>query len=188
MEENPWQTLASRKVYDNPWITVREDTVITPAGEPGIYGVVHYKNRALGVIPIDHEGCLYLVGQYRYPLGVYSWEIPEGGGKLDRDPLSEIQRELAEETGLTARRWRLLLRMHLSNSVSDEEALIYLAWDLQPGPPRPEGTEKLQIWRLPFWEAIERLHAGQFTDSLTVAGLLYVETLLHRKALTLPPT
>ncbi|GIV24994.1 MAG: hypothetical protein KatS3mg026_0686 [Bacteroidia bacterium] len=188
MEKNPWQTLSSRQVYDNPWIAVREDQVLTPAGQPGIYGVVHYKHRALGVIPIDEEGHTYLVGQYRYPLQAYSWEIPEGGGKLDRDPLSEIQRELAEETGLIARRWRLLLRMHLSNSVSDEEALLYLAWDLRRGTPHPEGTEQLRLWRLPLHEAIERLHAGQFTDSLTVAGLLYVETLLHRKALTLPPT
>ncbi|MCS7153383.1 MAG: NUDIX hydrolase [Bacteroidia bacterium] len=186
--ENPWQTLSSRLIYENPWIALREDKVIDPSGKPGIYGVIHYKNLALGVIPIDAEGFTYLVGQYRYPLGQYSWEIPEGGGRLDRDPLTEIQRELLEETGLTARCWQLLLRMHLSNSVSDELALIYLAWDLSVGIARPESTEKLQVLRLPLMEAIEWVHRGKITDSLSVAGLLYVESLLARKALTLPPT
>ncbi|MCX7606696.1 MAG: NUDIX hydrolase [Bacteroidia bacterium] len=185
--ENPWKTLSSRAIYENPWIALREDTVITPAGTPGIYGVVHYKNLALGVIPIDSEGYTYLVGQYRYPLRQYSWEIPEGGGKLGQDPLSEIQRELLEETGLIATHWQFLLRMHLSNSVSDEEALIYLAWGLRKGTARPEPTEQLRLWRLPLFEAIEKVHSGAITDSLTVAGLLRVECLLHRKALTLPP-
>ncbi len=184
--ENPWQTLSSRLIYDNPWITVREDQVIDPSGKPGIYGVVHYKNLALGAIPIDEEGYTYLVGQYRYPLNLYSWEIPEGGGKIGVDPLAEIQRELWEETGLRARCWKLLLRMHLSNSVSDELALIYLAWGLEPGKAQPESTERLSHLRLPLYEAIEWVHAGKITDSLSVAGLLYVENLLHRKALTLP--
>jgi 8-oxo-dGTP pyrophosphatase MutT (NUDIX family) len=187
MIENPWQVLGTRPIYENPWIAVREDSVITPAGEPGIYGVVHYKNLALGAIPIDEEGYTYLVGQYRYPLGIYSWEIPEGGGKLGEDPLAEIQRELAEETGLQAHYWKPLLRMHLSNSVSDEEARVFLAWGLRQGTPQPESTESLRVWRLPLWEAIERVHAGEITDSLSVAGLLRVECLLHRKALTLPP-
>lgn len=186
--ENPWQTLSSQLIYENPWIALREDKVIDPSGKSGIYGVIHYKNLALGVIPIDEEGFTYLVGQYRYPLGQYSWEIPEGGGRLDKDPLTEIQRELLEETGLTARCWQLLLRMHLSNSVSDELALIYLAWDLSAGIARPESTEKLQVLRLPLMDAIEWVHTGKITDSLSVAGLLYVESLLYRKALTLPPT
>ncbi|MCS6790704.1 MAG: NUDIX hydrolase [Bacteroidia bacterium] len=182
----PWQVLSSRPVYDNPWIAVREDSVINPSGHPGIYGVVHFKNRALGVIPIDAEGYTYLVGQYRYPLDLYSWEIPEGGGKLSADPLSEIQRELLEETGLEARQWKLLLRMHLSNSVSDEEALVYLAWDLVQQKPMPEPTELLQVRRLPLSAAIRMVHEGIITDSLSVAGFLYIENLLHRKALTLP--
>ncbi|MCS6895577.1 MAG: NUDIX hydrolase [Bacteroidia bacterium] len=185
---NPWHTLSSKWIYDNPWIALREDQVITPSGQPGIYGVIHYKNLALGVIPVDEKGYTYLVGQYRYPLGEYSWEIPEGGGKLDKDPLEEIQRELREETGLTAKEWRLLLRMHLSNSVSDELALIYLAWNLDMGEAQPEPTEALRCLRLPLLEAIEWVHKGKITDSLSVAGLLYVENLLHRKALTLPLT
>ncbi|MCS7189568.1 MAG: NUDIX hydrolase [Bacteroidia bacterium] len=186
-EENPWKTLATRAVYENPWIALREDKVITPGGKEGIYGVIHYKHIALGAIPIDEEGYTYLVGQYRYPLQQYSWEIPEGGGKLGCDPLQEIQRELLEETGLLARHWQLLLRMHLSNSVSDEEALVYLAWGLSQQPPNPDHTEKLRIWRLPLIEAIELVHAGKITDSLSVAALLRMECLLHRKALTLPP-
>ncbi|MCS7298229.1 MAG: NUDIX hydrolase [Bacteroidia bacterium] len=184
--ENPWRTLSTRLVYENPWITVREDEVIDPGGQPGIYGVIHYKNLALGVIPIDAEGYTYLVGQYRYPLGLYSWEIPEGGGAITKDPLSEIQRELLEETGLTALNWKLLLRMHLSNSVSDETALLYLAWNLQQAAARPDSNEALEQLRLPLAEAIEWVHAGKITDSLSVAGLLYVESLLHRKALILP--
>lgn len=186
--ENPWRVLSTRPVYENPWITVREDQVIDPGGKPGIYGVIHYKHLALGAIPIDDEGYTYLVGQYRYPLGMYSWEIPEGGGKLDKDPLSEIQRELLEETGLRARCWRLLLRMHLSNSVSDELALIYLAWQLEAGVASPDTTEMLKVLRLPLSEAISWVHAGKITDSLSVAGLLYVENLLHKNALTLPLT
>ncbi|MEN3040505.1 MAG: NUDIX hydrolase [Bacteroidia bacterium] len=186
--ENPWRTLSSRLVYDNPWITLREDQVVNPSGQLGIYGVVHYKHLALGVIPVDEAGYTYLVGQYRYPLGAYSWEIPEGGGKLNKDPLEEIQRELQEETGLTARCWRLLLRIHLSNSVSDELALIYLAWGLEAGTAQPDPTEALRCLRLPLSEAIEWVHEGKITDSLSVAGLLYVENLLHKKALTLPLT
>lgn len=185
--KNPWKVLASRVVYENPWILVREDSVIHPSGQPGIYGVIHYKHRALGVIPVDAEGYTYLVGQYRYPLEAYSWEIPEGGGKLTEDPIKEIQRELLEETGLSARYWQLILRMHLSNSVSDEEALVYLAWELSVGEAQPDPSEALQVKRLPLLEAIEMVHRGEITDSLSVAGLLRVECLLHRKALTLPP-
>ena len=187
MEPNPWKTLSTRPIYENPWIALREDSVLTPSGTPGIYGVVHYKHLALGAIPIDAEGCTYLVGQYRYPLSAYSWEIPEGGGKLGQDPLAEIQRELLEETGLVAAHWQLLLKMHLSNSVSDEVAYVYLAWGLEQRAAQPDPTEKLRLLRLPVWEAIEKVHAGEITDSLSVAGLLRLECLLHRKALTLPP-
>ncbi|MCX8112505.1 MAG: NUDIX hydrolase [Bacteroidia bacterium] len=186
-KDNPWQTLSSRLIYENPWIALRENQIIDPSGRPGIYGVIHYKNLALGAIPIDNEGYTYLVGQYRYPLSEYSWEIPEGGGKIGADPLAEIQRELSEETGLKAHHWKLLLRMHLSNSVSDELALIYLAWGLETGEAHPESTEALDLLRLPLREAIHWVHTGRITDSLSVAGLLYVESLLHRKELTLPP-
>ncbi len=171
-EANPWTTLAAREIYDNPWIRVTEHDVLNPAGRPGIYGVVKFKNRAIGIIPVDDEGYTWLVGQYRFPLGAYSWEIPEGGGPLDEDPLTAARRELAEETGLTAARWELLLEMHLSNSVSDEHALIYLARDLTPGPADPDETEQLTVRRLPLDEAVEMVLRGEITDAMSVAGLL----------------
>lgn len=169
---NPWRTLASRVVYDNPWIRVREDDVIRPDGEPGIYGVVHYKNRAIGVLPIDDEGCTYLVGQYRYTLDSYSWEIPEGGGAQDEDPLEAAKRELREETGLEARVWRPLATAHLSNSVGDEAAIIFLATDLVQGEAEPEGTEKLELMRVKFDEALRMALDGEITDSMSVIAIL----------------
>ncbi len=169
---NPWQTLKSQTVYDNSWITVQHDEVIRPDGAPGIYGMVHFKNRAIGVLPIDDEGHTYLVGQYRYTLDEYSWEIPEGGCPVGEDPLRAAQRELKEETGLSARHWQLLGRAHLSNSVSDEEALYYLATDLVQGDAEPEGTEKLQLRRVPFAEALQMALAGEITDALSVLALV----------------
>src|SRR5437773_2686581 len=117
---NPWTTLSRRPVYENAWIAVREDQVIRPDGAPGIYGVVHYKNVAIGVLPIDEQGRVWLVGQYRYTLGVYSWEIPEGGGAPGESREETARRELREETGLAAGRLEFLVHAHLSNSVSDE--------------------------------------------------------------------
>jgi 8-oxo-dGTP pyrophosphatase MutT (NUDIX family) len=169
---NPWRTLKTRVVYDNPWIRVREDDVIRPDGEPGIYGVVHYKNRAIGILPIDDEGYTWLVGQYRYTLDSYSWEIPEGGGAEGEDPLEAAKRELREETGLDARTWRTLARAHLSNSVSDEAAIIFLATDLIPGEAEPEGTEKLELMRVRFDEALRMVIDGEITDSMSVIAIL----------------
>jgi 8-oxo-dGTP pyrophosphatase MutT (NUDIX family) len=169
---NPWRTLKTRVVYDNPWIRVREDDVIRPDGQPGIYGVVHYKNRAIGVLPIDDEGYTWLVGQYRYTLDSYSWEIPEGGGAEGEDPLEAAKRELREETGLEARSWRTLATAHLSNSVSDEDAIIFLATDLIPGEAEPEGTEKLELMRVKFDEALRMALDGEITDSMSVIAIL----------------
>jgi 8-oxo-dGTP pyrophosphatase MutT (NUDIX family) len=134
--------------------------------------VTHFKNRAIGVLPIDDEGCTYLVGQYRYTLNQYSWEIPEGGCPIEEDPLVAAQRELKEETGLTARHLQLLGRTHLSNSVTDEEALYYLATGLSQGSAEPEGTEKLRLRRVPFAEALRMALAGEITDALSVVTLL----------------
>ncbi len=168
---NPWTTLASRAVYDNPWIRVSEFDVINPSGGRGIYGVVHFKHLAIGAIPYE-SGEVWLVGQYRYPLRRYSWEIPEGGGKLFHDPLESAQRELREETGFVARRWDKILTMHLSNSVSDEEAHIFLARELVAGPAAPEETEALAMRKTSLKQALQLIAKGQITDSLTVAGLL----------------
>jgi 8-oxo-dGTP pyrophosphatase MutT (NUDIX family) len=142
-EKNPWTTLSSELKYDNPWIAVTEHQVLTPAQSPGIYGTVHFKNIAIGIVPIDANGFTWLVGQYRYPLKAYSWEIPEGGGKLHEPPLQSAKRELKEETGLEAGHWEQILEMHLSNSATDERAVVYLATDLSEGPSCPEETEDL---------------------------------------------
>jgi 8-oxo-dGTP pyrophosphatase MutT (NUDIX family) len=174
---NPWKRLQRRLVYQNPWIWVWEDQVLRPDGQPGIYGVVHFRNRAIGVVALDDRDQVLLVGQYRYPLGQYSWEIPEGGGPLDEEPLTAAQRELLEETGFTAGQWREVLRAHLSNSVSDEEAVCFLATDLRPGTAQPEGTEQLQLRWVPFAEALRMTADGRITDSLSVLGLQRVALL-----------
>jgi 8-oxo-dGTP pyrophosphatase MutT (NUDIX family) len=169
---NPWTTLSGRVVYDNPWISVREDQVIRPDGHPGIYGVVHFKNRAIGVLPVEEDGSIWLVGQHRYPLDAYSWEIPEGGGPIGEPPEATARRELAEETGLSADRLELMGTLHLSNSVSDEYGLIYRATGLTPGESDPEGTERLHLRRIPWPEARAMLDRGEITDSISVVALL----------------
>lgn len=168
---NPWRTLKRQEVYDNPWINVRHDDVIRPDGLPGIYGMVHFKNRAIGILPIDEDGYTWLVGQYRYTLDEYSWEIPEGGCPVDEDPLAAAQRELLEETGLRAEHWQLLGKAHLSNSVSDELAFFYVATGLTQGEAQPEGTEKLLVRRVAFPEALRMVQAGEITDALSVLTL-----------------
>ena len=175
--KNPWKRLSRRVTYQNPWIRVDEDQVLRPDGRPGIYGVVHFMNRAIGVVALDDRDRVLLVGQYRYPLDEYSWEIPEGGGSLEEDPLAAAQRELLEETGFTAACWQPILRSHLSNSVTDEEALAYLACELTPGKAEPEGTEQLQVKWLPFAEALRMVAAGEITDALSVLALQRVALL-----------
>lgn len=169
---NPWTILLTKPIYENPWVRVVEHDVLNPKGKPGIYGVVHIRHIATGVIPIDADGCTTLVGQYRFPLKQYSWEIPEGGGKPDVPPLESAQRELLEETGLTARRWHPLLTMHLSNSITDEVAHTFLAWELEQGMAEPEDTEELALRRVPFAEAYAMAMRGEITDSMAVASLL----------------
>jgi len=170
---NPWRTLTSRLVYENPWIKVREDEVRRPDGASGIYGVVHFKNKAIGVIPVDAQGNIYLVGQYRYTLHRYSWEIPEGGCPEGEDPLAAAQRELREETGFEAQHWRLLGTAHLSNSVSDEEAFYYLATELVQHGAQPEGTEVLECLCLPFETALQMILRGEITDALSVMAIMH---------------
>ena len=163
--------MSRRVAYENPWITVWHDDVLRPDGRPGIYGVVHYRNRAVGVVAIDEQDRVLLVGQYRYTLDLYSWEIPEGGAAPDEEPLAAAQRELLEETGCSAAHWQELLRAHLSNSVSDEEAIVYLAHGLTHGPAQPEGTEQLQVRWLPFAEALRMVQRGAITDAVSVMAL-----------------
>jgi 8-oxo-dGTP pyrophosphatase MutT (NUDIX family) len=172
-DKNPWRTLSSRMVYDNPWIRVREDQVVHPDGRPGIYGVVHYKNIAIGIIPIDAEGHIHLVGQHRYPLNQYSWEIPEGGCPEGEEPLAAAQRELLEETGLQAREWTLLGEAYLSNSVSDEKAMWFLATDLTRSKPSPDGSEVLEARRVSWEDTLRMIEQGEITDALSLVALLH---------------
>ena len=174
-EENPWQISSEKVVYDNPWIGVTEYQVINPSGNPGIYGKVHFKNMAIGVVPLDSEMNTYIVGQYRFVLNQYTWEIPEGGCPLGTDPLESAKRELLEETGLKASKWTEIQRMHLSNSVTDELSIIYLAQDLQQFEPEPEDTEQLIIKKVPFDEVYRMVCDGEITDSVTVAAILKIK-------------
>lgn len=155
-----------------------EYSVINPSGGKGIYGTVHFKNKAIGIVALDDQLYIYLVGQYRFPIEQYSWEIPEGGCPEGVSPLEAAQRELHEETGLKALSWDVLLEMHLSNSVTDEHATVFLAWDLEQGFAMPEETEDLQVKRMPFEEAYEMVEEGIITDSITVAALLKVKMMI----------
>lgn len=170
---NPWTTLDSRLVYENPWIAVREDQVLHPNGDPGIYGVVQFRNKAVGVLPVDDQGRIWLVGQYRYPLQRYSWEIPEGGGSAGESPEDAARRELREETGLTAGRLELISKSHLSNSVSDELGYIYRATELKQGISEPEGSERLQVRLVEWAEVWAMLQDGTITDSMSVIAILH---------------
>lgn len=176
---NPWKTIESNKIYENNWIGLTEHQVINPSGGKGIYGEVHFKNIAIGILPLDNELNTWLVGQYRFPIKAYSWEIPEGGGALSEDPLNGAKRELMEETGLTATEWIEIQRMHLSNSVSDELAIIYVAKGLAQGPSSPEETEQLVIKKLPFNDAYQMVINGEITDSMSVAAILKTKILLQ---------
>ena len=176
MEEtkNPWKVVSRAVVYENQWIRVDHHEVLGPAGGPGVYGTVHFKYHATGVVPIDEKGNVIMVGQYRFPLGAYSWEIPEGGGLMEISPLESAQRELREECGLAAGSWMEILAMDLSNSVTDERSAVFLAWELSETPAQPDETEQLQIARMPFWEAVDRVKRGEIRDSMSAAALLRV--------------
>ncbi len=176
-KKGPWTILSQKDVYENPWIRLTHHEVLTPAQTPGIYGLIHYKNLAIGVVPVDAEFHTYLVGQYRFPLDAYSWEIPEGGGSHGVDPLDSAARELREETGLVARRWRKILEADLSNSVSDERAVAYVAWGLTPGEAEPEATEELALKRVPLAEAFRMVEAGEIRDALSILSLQAVRLL-----------
>lgn len=179
--QNPWKLIGSREVYRNPWIRVREDQVVRPDGKAGIYGVVEFGGWALGVVPVDDEGCTYLVGQYRYTLNEYSWEIPEGGGRKDVSRLDEARRELVEETGITAEEWIDLGRLHLSNSVTDEEGQVFLARRLKFGTASPDGDEDLATRRVPLSEAYEMCMDGRITDAVAIIGITRAVEYLKRE-------
>jgi 8-oxo-dGTP pyrophosphatase MutT (NUDIX family) len=183
LEKNPWTTLSSEMVYESAWIAVTKHDCINPAGNPATYSTVTFKNIAIGIIPLDNDLNTWLVGQWRYPLKQYSWEIVEGGGKLGVNPIESAKRELLEETGLVAQSYTQIIEMHLSNSVSDEYGIIYIAKGISEHQAEPEETEVLQVKKLPFLEAYNMVMNGEITDSLSVAGILKTKILLDQNKL-----
>jgi len=169
-----WKRLESRIAFENDWITVFEERVINPGGGENDYGRVHFKNKAIAIVPLDDAGNTWLVGQDRYTLGIYSWELPMGGAPLGENPLEAAKRELKEETGLTARKWTEVMRLHVSNSVTDEEGFVFIARNLEEGETAFDETEDLKIRKLPLTEAVAMVKRGEITDAMTVASLLSV--------------
>ncbi len=175
---NPWKCKTSKDIYENPWIKVVEDQVVRPNKSEGIYGKVHFKNVAIGIIPLDEEQNTWLVGQYRYTLNSYSWEIPMGGVPLNEKVLDGAKRELKEETGLMANKWTNILKIHTSNSVTDEYGFVYLAEELTQGEMEWDETEELLIKKLPIKTALEMVMKNKITDSLSIAGILKASRIL----------
>lgn len=168
----PWTVTRETPVYDNPWVSVIDHKVIHPNGAPGQYGVIRFKNRAVGVLPVDRDGAVWLVGQHRFPLDAYSWELPEGGAPLAEEPLAAARRELKEETGLSAGQWIELSSFDISNSVTDEAAVCFLAADLAVGDAAPEPSEDLNLRRIFFNDLLHEVLTGRIRDSLTIVMTL----------------
>jgi 8-oxo-dGTP pyrophosphatase MutT (NUDIX family) len=178
-KRGPWTVLSEELKLETPWITVSRHEVVDPGGQEGEYGVIHFKNLAVGVLPLDAENNTWIVGQYRYPLEKYSWEIPEGGGLRHIEPLESAKRELKEETGLVADKWTEILRMDLSNSASDEHAILYLAEGLVQGESEPDSNEELEVRKIPFEDLYQLVLHGEILDSLTVAAVLRVRLMMQ---------
>ncbi len=179
-EKNPWQTKNTATVYESEWIKVRKSEVINPAGNDAIYSVVHFKNLAIGVVPLDEDNNTWLVGQYRYPTNNYSWEICEGGGKHDVEPITSAQKELKEETGIIAQNYTEIMRLHLSNSATDELAIIFVGRDLRFEDAEPEESEQLQVKKMHISEVFEWCMQGKITDAISVAAIFKVKYMLDK--------
>jgi 8-oxo-dGTP pyrophosphatase MutT (NUDIX family) len=182
---NPWTVKRVTRPFENDWFAIDAHDVVRPDGVDGNYSVIRVRRLAVGVLPIDDAGHVHLVGQWRFPLGRYSWEMPEGGAEPSEDALECARRELEEETGLSAQTYQQILEMDLSNSLTDERAVLYLATKLRDGQSNPEAVEVLQRRTAPFAEVLQRVADGRIRDSLTVAAVLRA----HHMAVTkqLPP-
>jgi len=174
-----WQADAPTRLLDNPWFSVDHYVATAPTGAPADYYLQGFKNLAVGALPLHDDGSVTLVGQWRFPFGTYSWEIPEGGAPKHEDPLDGAKRELREEAGLEAAEWRQVLTLQMSNSCSDERAIGYLATGLTPVERAPDETEDLAIVRVPFREALNAAVRGLIEDSITVAMLLRVHHMAY---------
>ena len=174
---NTWKTLSSEEVYESAWISVNKHQVVNPAGNPAVYSVVNFKNLAIGIIPLSADGFTWLVGQWRYPLNAYSWEIPEGGGPLGEAPIETAKRELKEETGIVAKQFEEILQLHLSNSATDEHAYVFLATDLSFEESEPEESEDLQVKKIHIIDAYQMALNGEITDAISVAAIFKVKHL-----------
>lgn len=179
-EQNPWITNNTQEVYESAWIKVTKSDVINPAGKDAVYSVVHFKNLAIGILPIDKDYNTWLVGQFRYPTNEYSWEIPEGGGKMTDAPEITAARELKEETGIVAKNFSKFMVMHLSNSATDEVAHVFLATGLSFEEAEPEESEQLQIKKLHLDEAFKMVIIGEIKDAISVAAILKAKWLRDR--------
>jgi len=168
---NPWITLTKEEIYESAWIKLHKHDVINPAGKPSLYSYVEFKHLAIGIVPLDEDNFTWLVGQYRYPTDNYSWEIIEGGGKMDVDPIESAKRELKEEAGIVAEHYEELLRLHLSNSATDELAIIYIAKGLHFEESEPEESELLQLKKVHISEALAMCLKGEITDAMSVAAI-----------------
>lgn len=179
-ESNPWKKLGTEVKYENDWIRVNEDQVITPAGKTGIYGVVHFKNRAIAIIPLDEDYNTWIVGQFRYSPGTYEWEVPEGGCPDDELPVDTARRELLEEAGLHAKSLELILEMQLSNSATDEVSYTFIAKGLTIADTSHEETEIIRVRKLPFEQLYQMTMRGEIRDGLSVASILKTKILIDQ--------
>jgi 8-oxo-dGTP pyrophosphatase MutT (NUDIX family) len=174
--QNPWSTLSSRVVYRNPWLALREDKVIRPDGKEGIYSVIEIRP-SCGIIAINENDQIALVGQWRYVHNKYSIEIPTGGSEQGETPLDAAKRELREETGLTAEDWTALGTVDNSNGATTDVAHLFLARNLTTGPSVPQGDEHVELRWTPFTDAVLSVMKGEITESVSVAAILKTELL-----------